>query len=72
MVIKNNKKRKLSLLLLQESVWGIEDKLKIMVESIAYHEAEIIRLKQDNKIYNSQFKDLESFYKNNEKNHDRR
>lgn len=43
---KPNSKRRLSLLLLQESLWKIEDKLNIFLESIADHEAELIRLRR--------------------------
>ena len=40
-----NKKQKLTLMLLRESIWGIEDKLKTIIETQADHEADIIRLK---------------------------
>lgn len=51
MVRKDSKTQKFSLLLLQESLWGIEDKLSVIVESIADHEAEINRLKRLNQIF---------------------
>ena len=43
-----NSTDQLSLHLLQESIWGIEDKINVFVESIADHEAELIRLKRLN------------------------
>lgn len=36
----------MSLMLLQESLWKIEDKLNVIVECIADHEAELIRVKR--------------------------
>ncbi len=33
-------------MLLQESIWKIEDRLNVFLESIADHEAELIRLKR--------------------------
>ena len=46
MVERTNKDRKLSLMLLRESLWQIEDKVNIILESIADHEAELIRHKR--------------------------
>lgn len=47
------KEKKLSLMLLRESIWGIEDKLKTIIETQADHEADIIRLKRSqNRILN--------------------
>jgi len=43
MVEKNNKKRKMIILLIQESIWKIEDKLNVIVESLATHRTELIR-----------------------------
>lgn len=43
---RTSNKRRLTLLLLQESLWKIEDKMNIFLESIADHEAELIRLRR--------------------------
>lgn len=44
MAEKTNNKR-MSLMLLQESIWKIEDKINIILEGIADHEAELIRIR---------------------------
>lgn len=36
--------RKISMTLLRESIWGIEDRLKVVIETLADHEAEIREL----------------------------
>ena len=59
MVEKHNSK-KISLMLLQESLWNIEDKINIFLESIADHEAEIIRLKRFNQLFSERLSKLES------------
>ena len=46
MVERANKDRKLSLMLLRESLWQVEDKVNIILESVADHEAELIRNKR--------------------------
>jgi hypothetical protein len=46
MVDKLNDRHEMTLLLIQESLWKVEDKLNIVLESIADHEAELIRLKR--------------------------
>jgi hypothetical protein len=46
MVERTNKDRRLSLMLLRESLWQIEDKVNIILESVADHEAELIRHKR--------------------------
>ena len=46
MVDKLSDRQEMTLLLLQESLWMVEDKLNIVLENIADHEAEIIRLKR--------------------------
>ena len=38
--------RKITNMLLRESLWKIEDRLTVLVESIADHEAELIRLRR--------------------------
>ena len=38
--------QKLHHMLLKESIWKIEDKLNVIMESIADHEAELIRLRR--------------------------
>ena len=50
MDVKRTKKNDLSLLLLQESLWGVEDKIKVISETIADHEAELIRLRNLNQV----------------------
>ena len=62
---KRTKQSDLSLLLLQESVWGIEDKIKVIRETMADHEAELIRLKRLNQLFADRLKTLE-INKNNE------
>ncbi len=41
-----NDKRGITLMLLQESLWKLEDKLGLVMESIADHEADLIRLRR--------------------------
>jgi hypothetical protein len=43
MAEKPNNKRRMNLMLLQESIWKVEDKLRVILESLADHEAELIR-----------------------------
>lgn len=62
---KRTKQSDLSLLLLQESVWGIEDKMKVIRETMADHEAELIRLKRLNQLFAERLKTLE-INRNNE------
>ena len=53
------KGNELSLMLLQESLWGIEDKINVIVETLADHEAEIIRLKRHNQLHSERLNTLE-------------
>ena len=71
---KNNKTNdKITLLLLQESLWGIEDKLNVIVESIADHDADIIRLKALQQLTSERLSSLESLrYSNNNGKQDRK
>lgn len=71
---KNNKTNdKITLLLLQESLWGIEDKLNVIVESIADHDADIIRLKALQQLTSERLSSLESLrYSNNNGKHKNR
>ena len=48
MVEKSNTKHKMTLMLLQESLWKIEDRINVILESLADHEADIIRIKRLN------------------------
>jgi len=41
-----NDKRGIGVMLLQESVWKLEDKLSLVMESLADHEADLIRLRR--------------------------
>lgn len=43
MAEKPNNNRRMNLMLLQESIWKVEDKLRVILESLADHEAELIR-----------------------------
>jgi len=45
---KLNNKHKMTLMLLQESLWKIEDRINVILESLADHEADIIRIKRLN------------------------
>ena len=60
MAEKSNNKRRLSLLLLQESLWKIEDKMNIFLESIADHEAELIRLRRSVNLALQKLRSLEN------------
>ncbi|MBN4056940.1 hypothetical protein JYU19_01375 [bacterium AH-315-J21] len=46
MVFKTNKEDTLNLALLREELWKLEDKVSVVMESEADHEAELIRLKK--------------------------
>ena len=39
-------KKRIALMVLQESLWKVEDKLILMIENLADHEAELIRLRR--------------------------
>ena len=39
-------KQRIALMVLQESLWKVEDKLIQMIENLADHEAELIRLRR--------------------------
>ena len=39
-------KKRIALMVLQESLWKVEDKLIQMIENLADHEAELIRLRR--------------------------
>lgn len=41
-----NEKKRIALMVLQESLWKVEDKLIQMIENLADHEAELIRLRR--------------------------
>jgi len=58
-----NNKQKLSLLLLREALWQIEDKLKIITEAQADHEADLIRLKHTYFDITNQLKQLQLLIK---------
>ena len=42
----HQKKNKLTLQLLEEKIWKVEDKVDVLIEHLADHEAELINLKQ--------------------------
>lgn len=39
-------KKRIALMVLQESLWKVEDKLILIIENLADHEAELIRLRR--------------------------
>ena len=51
---------KMALMLLKESLWKVEDRLNIILESIADHEAEIIRLKQHSRLGSERLAKIEA------------
>ncbi|RKX31251.1 MAG: hypothetical protein DRP46_03765 [Candidatus Zixiibacteriota bacterium] len=60
MVQTKNSNQKINLKLLQEALWNIEDKMKSYMESIADHEAELIRLKRQFNIIRQRITNLET------------
>ena len=63
MVEKNNK-HKLSLMLLREALWEVQDKIKTIIETQADHEADLIRLRNATKIILNQLKNIQLSQKN--------
>jgi chromosome segregation ATPase len=55
-----NQKKTITLMLLQESLWKLEDRLNIFMESIADHEADLIRHKSKFKILSQRLDTLET------------
>jgi len=45
-MVENDKSRKLSMLLLQESLWGIEEKLNVIMDTLTEHEVELMKVKR--------------------------
>jgi len=58
----HNEKKRITLMLLQESLWKIEDKLSVIVESLADHEAELIRLRRFMTKATQRFQTLDARY----------
>ena len=54
---------KLTLLLLREAIWQIEDRVNVIVESVADQEAEVLRLKRLNELHTKRLESLESALK---------
>ena len=54
---------KLTLLLLREAIWQIEDRVNVLVESVADQEAEVLRLKRLNELHTKRLESLESALK---------
>ncbi len=52
--------RKISNMLLRESLWKIEDRLTVLVESIADHEAELIRLRRQMLLVSAKIEETEA------------
>lgn len=50
----------MAIMLLKESLWKVEDRLNIILESIADHEAEIIRLKQHSRLSSERLGKIEA------------
>lgn len=65
MVDKSDNQERINLMLVQESLWKVEDKVNVFLESIADHEAELIRLKRS---VNWMKRRLEVLENNNQKN----
>jgi len=59
MVERTNNNKKMQLMLLQESLWQLEDKIKMITESIADHEADLIRIKHLNNLISQRLDNLE-------------
>jgi hypothetical protein len=55
----NHQRKKITLMLLQESFWKLEDRLNVFMESIADHEAELIRNKSRINILSQKLDTLE-------------
>lgn len=62
---KEDNQERINLMLVQESLWKVEDKVNVFLESIADHEADLIRLKRS---VNSIMRRLEVLENNNQKN----
>jgi len=54
---------KLTLLLLREAIWQIEDRVNVIVESVADQEAEVLRLKRLNELHTKRLESLDSALK---------
>ncbi|MCH9031193.1 MAG: hypothetical protein IIB00_02900 [candidate division Zixibacteria bacterium] len=54
---------KLTLLLLREAIWQIEDRVNVIVESVADQEAAVLRLKRLNELHTKRLESLESALK---------
>ena len=67
MVENNNNKQKITLLILQELIWKLEDKINIILECLADHEADIIRLQNSNNLILQRLEKLESSKKKSKK-----
>ena len=51
---------RMTLLLLQETIWQVEDRLNVIAESVVDQEAEIIRLKRLNDLHARRMESFES------------
>lgn len=52
--------KRIALMVLQESLWKVEDKLILMIENLADHEAELIRLRRIISLTTERLHSLES------------
>ncbi|MEZ5357202.1 MAG: hypothetical protein R3F48_13535 [Candidatus Zixiibacteriota bacterium] len=53
-------KGKMAIMLLKEAIWKVEDRLNVILESIADHEAEIIRLRQHSHLSSERLTKIET------------
>ena len=53
-------KQQITLMLLQESIWQLEEKLNVIFESIADQEADVIRLKRLSNLVSDRLTKLEA------------
>ena len=55
-----DEQKRVTVLLLQESIWQLEDKLNVILESIADQEAEVVRLKRLSNLMSDRLSKLEA------------
>lgn len=65
--MKNGNRIDLELKLLKEAIWNIEDKINVFMESLADHEAEIIRLNRLSKLCFKRLQLFENLKRDNKK-----
>lgn len=60
-----NNQPRMTLLLLREAIWQVEDRLNVIAESVVDQEAEIIRLKRLNDLHSRRLESFEARLKAN-------